>query len=107
MAEIPSISPHEAFEKLKKNEIYLLDVREDHELNYVKIQGCNHIPMAQVPQQLANIPRDKQIVVLCHYGSRSARVTMYLLNQGFIDVKNLVGGIDRWAKEVDPSLRRY
>lgn len=107
MNGIPSISPKEALEKLKKNEIYLLDVREDNEVKRVKIPGSNHIPMMYIPQKLSNLPHDKQIVVLCHHGSRSARVTMYLLNQGFENVKNIDGGIDRWAKEIDPLLPRY
>jgi len=85
----------------------LLDVREDDELATVRVDFARHIPMKQVPERLAELPRDKQLVLMCHHGSRSARVTRYLRENGYAQAVNLEGGIDAWAAEVDPALARY
>ncbi len=85
----------------------LLDVREDDELATVRVDFARHIPMKQVPERLAELPRDKQLVLMCHHGSRSARVTRYLRENGYPQAVNLEGGIDAWAAEVDPALARY
>ncbi len=85
----------------------LLDVREDDEVAVCRIAGSVHIPMQQVPAKLAELPRDKAILVQCHHGGRSMSVTRFLLAQGYPKVTNLKGGIDRWAVVVDPSLKRY
>lgn len=85
----------------------LVDVREPYELEICSIAGARHIPMRQIPHQLDALPRDKHILVLCHSGGRSMRVTEFLRAQGFTAVSNVAGGIDAWAREVDPALRRY
>lgn len=85
----------------------LLDVREDDELATVRVDFARHIPMKQVPERLAELPRDKPLVLMCHHGSRSARVTRYLRENGYAQAVNLEGGIDAWAAEVDPALARY
>lgn len=85
----------------------LVDVREPLELEIVRLAGARLIPMRQIPEQAASLPRDRDILLLCHHGGRSGRVTQYLRAQGFDRVANIAGGINAWAEQVDPSLPRY
>jgi len=87
--------------------LLLLDVREDDERSAASISPSVHIPMGDVPGRLADLPRDRTIVVYCHHGSRSEMVAAYLEGEGFPDVANLAGGIDRWSVEVDRAVPRY
>jgi adenylyltransferase/sulfurtransferase len=88
-------------------ETLLIDVREPHECAICCIVGAQAIPMRQIPEQLSVLPRDKHLLIHCHHGGRSLRVTEYLLSQGFSRVSNVAGGIDAWAQQLDPSLARY
>ncbi len=85
----------------------LLDVREAWELEIARLADAVHIPMGQVPDHLGKLPRDRDIVVMCHAGGRSARVCQFLQQQGYARVWNLAGGILAWAEQVDPSLPSY
>ena len=85
----------------------LLDVREPHEVALCAIAGSRRIPMQQVPSHLADLPRDQLILVHCHHGGRSMRVTQFLRAQGYTQVSNVAGGIDAWAEFIDSSLARY
>jgi rhodanese-related sulfurtransferase len=85
----------------------LLDVREDDEIATASLDFAKHIPMGSVPERLGELPKDGNIVVMCHGGGRSGRVASYLRQQGFESVANLAGGIDAWSVEVDPSVPRY
>lgn len=85
----------------------LLDVREAFEVATCAVAGSRHIPMRQIPETLAELPRDRLILVLCHVGARSLRVTHYLRANGFAQVSNVAGGIDAWAEQIDPTLARY
>jgi adenylyltransferase/sulfurtransferase len=85
----------------------LLDVREPYEWEICSIPGATEIPMRQIPEQLEALPKDKHLLVLCHHGGRSLRVTEFLRSRGLTAVSNIEGGIDAWATGVDPSLRRY
>jgi rhodanese-related sulfurtransferase len=85
----------------------LLDVREDDELATASIDFATHIPMATVPARVGELPHDRPIVVMCHAGSRSARVARYLRDNGFTNVTNLAGGIEDWSLQIDPSVPRY
>ncbi len=85
----------------------LLDVREAFEVQICAVPGSRHIPMRQIPESLPDLPRDQPILVLCHHGGRSARVSQFLRAQGFDQVTNVAGGIDAWAEQVDPGLARY
>ena len=80
--------------------LFLLDVREPAELASASVAGAVHIPMGDVPARLAELPRDREVVVLCHAGSRSLRVANFLAAQGFQPVTNLSGGIAAWAVEI-------
>jgi len=85
----------------------LIDVREPNEVAVVQIAGNKHIPIRDVPARTAEIPRDRQVLILCHHGGRSARVTQFLRSAGWDNVTNVAGGIDAWALQVDPTLARY
>ncbi len=85
----------------------LLDVREAHELAICEIPGAAHIPMAQIPARLAELPRDVPLVVMCHHGMRSQSVVNYLRRAGLANAINLTGGIDDWAERIDPAMARY
>ncbi len=85
----------------------LLDVREASELAICRVAAARHIPMGQIPANLGELPRDRDILVMCHHGGRSLRVTFFLRQNGFDRVANVAGGIDAWAEQVDPALARY
>lgn len=85
----------------------ILDVREPWEHQLCALPGAVHIPMGQVPMRVAELGKDSEIVVLCHHGVRSQRVAYYLESLGFDKLGNLAGGIDAWAKEVDPAMAKY
>jgi rhodanese-related sulfurtransferase len=85
----------------------LLDVRQPEELEICVLPGVVAMPMAAVPVRLAELPEDGDIVVICHHGGRSMQVAMFLENRGFNAVHNLAGGVNAWAREVDPSMPTY
>lgn len=74
----------------------LLDVREQDEWDAAHVPGALHIPLADLPSRLAELPVDDRIVVICHSGARSARATAWLAQGGY-DAVNLDGGIVEWA----------
>jgi sulfur-carrier protein adenylyltransferase/sulfurtransferase len=85
----------------------LLDVREADEVAAASLDGALHVPMCEVPVRLALIPRDADVAVLCHFGWRSFMVARFLAGKGYSNVYNVMGGIDRYAELVDPSVPRY
>ncbi len=85
----------------------LLDVREPWEFERCHIEGAVSLPMNSIPVRLAELPRDRDIVVICHHGVRSYHVARFLDHNGFTRVINLTGGVDAWAKEADPTMPTY
>ena len=85
----------------------IIDVREPYEVEICHIEGAQHIPMRQIPGQLDALARDKHLLILCHAGGRSRRVTEFLRAQGLSAVSNISGGIDAWAQEIEPGMQRY
>ncbi|MDX5409644.1 MAG: sulfurtransferase [Thauera sp.] len=85
----------------------LLDVREPWELEICRIEGSVAMPMGSVPARFAELDRDRETVVICHHGGRSAQVCMFLERQGFSNVINLAGGVAGWAAQVDPGMAQY
>ncbi len=106
---IPDLSPTEVARKLETapDRVVLLDVREPNERSFATIQPSIHIPMYEVPGRLDEIPKDRDVVVYCHGGSRSQMVAHFLQERGFSSVANLAGGIDAWSVLVDPDVPRY
>ena len=85
----------------------LLDVRQDWETKLCRLENAVHIPIEEIELRTEELTSDAEIVVYCHQGVRSAAVAEYLRSLGFSDVKNLAGGLDAWARTVDPTMRRY
>ncbi len=89
-------------------DLVLLDVREPWEYEAARIAGSKHIPMGDIPARFnQELDPESHIVVVCHHGVRSMNVTAWLRQQGFDKVQSLRGGIDRWAREVDPTVPLY
>ena len=86
--------------------LVLLDVREDHEVAYAKIDPHVHIAMGTISLRHEELDKDTPIVVMCHTGVRSATVCRFLEPLGYATT-NLEGGIDAWSQLVDPSVPRY
>lgn len=74
----------------------VIDVREPYEWRLVRLAAARHIPMNEIPAQIATIPRDRPLVVMCAHGSRSYSVAAWLIEQGF-NAASLAGGITQWA----------
>jgi adenylyltransferase/sulfurtransferase len=89
------------------NHIRLLDVREPHELEISQLDGATLIPLGQLAARLSELDSAEEMVVFCKAGTRSARALELLASAGFRKVKNLRGGINAWAREVDTSLPIY
>jgi len=87
--------------------VTLVDVREPWEWNLCHLEGARHIPMGEIPARCLELDPEDDVVVYCHVGQRSAMVVQYLRKQGFQKAVNLRGGIEAWASQVDPTLRRY
>ena len=87
--------------------LILLDVREPHELEIAAIKGAKNIPLGEVAQRMSELDSAKDMIVFCKRGSRSARAIEILSSAGFKKMKNLKGGINAWAEEVDGSLPLY
>jgi adenylyltransferase/sulfurtransferase len=88
-------------------DIHLLDVREPHELEIAQLPGSQLIPLGQLAARLSELDTADEMVVFCKGGTRSARALELLVSAGFRKVKNLKGGINAWAREVDPSIPLY
>ena len=103
-----TITPKELKARIDKGEqLVLLDVREPWENSLAKLEGSVLVPLGTLPQSLSRLDRNAEIIAYCHHGMRSADATGFLLQQGFPNVKNLVGGIDAWSIQVDGSVPRY
>jgi len=85
----------------------LLDVREPWEYETCHIEGATLIPMSRIAAAVTSLDPQCTTVVICHHGIRSRMVARHLENAGFTDVINLAGGVDGWAKDVDPAMAVY
>lgn len=112
----PEIDVHELDQKIKGDEIFtLLDVREPHELLKARLPGTlvTPLPLSRLARELTDsLPAEMQgkesdIVIMCHTGVRSAQVTAWLIQQGWNNVRSLQGGIDAYAKRIDPQVGLY
>jgi adenylyltransferase/sulfurtransferase len=102
------ISPQELEEKLENDkDVFILDVRNPEEYEISRIEGSKLIPLGELPERVAELNTADDIVVHCRSGVRSADAVEFLKQAGFKKVKNLVGGINAWADEVDESLAKY
>lgn len=105
---VKEIAPRELAERLKRRDDFLLiDVREPHEHGIARIPGARLIPLGVVGDAIGTLPRDKDIVIHCRSGARSAKAVRQLQQAGFTRVWNLAGGILRWSDDVDPEVPKY
>ena len=102
------ITPRELKDRLDGNERpVLVDVRDDWETKLCRLDSALHIPMEELEFRTEELSPGDDIVVYCHHGVRSAAVADYLRRLGFSRVRNLAGGLDAWARAVEPGMRRY
>jgi rhodanese-related sulfurtransferase len=85
----------------------ILDVREGWEMQICALPGSTHIPMGQIPDRLNELDPARETVVVCHHGVRSRQVIGFLEQRGFTSLYNLTGGVDAWAREIDPRMPTY
>jgi len=107
MRQLSAQSLHEWLADQSRTQPFLLDVREPWEYEYCRIQDSTLIPMSQVSSRLADLEPEADVVVICHHGVRSLHVASFLEQQGFGKVYNLQGGVDAWARHVEPTMRKY
>ncbi len=101
------ITPPELVERMKTNHLQLIDVREPHELQISALPGAENIPLGTLASRLSELNSAQEIVLFCKSGGRSMRALELLASAGFKKVKNLKGGINAWAAQVDPRLPIY
>lgn len=105
---IHQLSVRELHGRLERGERPLVvDVREPWELAICALPDTLHIPMRQIPARVNELPKDREIIVMCHHGVRSQQVALFLKHAGFEKLANLAGGIAAWSRDVDPSTPTY
>ena len=92
---------------LRDEEFVLLDVRESWEFEFAKIAGAILMPLATLPNNINKFDTNSKIVCICHHGVRSYHAAQYIMQQGYKNILNLVGGIDAWSCEIDSTIPRY
>lgn len=106
---MPQITATELKQRLDNgDDLQIIDVREANELNIAKIPNTVHIPLGQILNRMSEIDPNRETVVHCKMGGRSARAIAALKQAGFSgNLVNLSGGITAWSNEVDPSVPKY
>ena len=106
-ASVPEIRPEELKRRLDNGEdILVLDVREPHEYEICHLRG-HLIPLGDLPRRVHELDSSREIVAYCKIGVRSAKAVEFLRSMGFRRVRNLTGGIDAWAQQIDSTMPRY
>jgi rhodanese-related sulfurtransferase len=110
----PEVSPTEVARRMTNQEDFqFVDVREAEELEIAAIEGALHLPLstlrdlgeAGIPAELQD--KDVDAVIFCKMGGRSAKITAWLMERGYTNVKSMEGGTNGWSKDVDPSVQIY
>jgi rhodanese-related sulfurtransferase len=94
-------------EQQRGRKLTILDVREEVEVRTAALSKFVHIPLMDVPTRFQELPTDHALVVLCHHGMRSAQAVGFLRERGYENAINLRGGIDAWARKIDPAVGVY
>jgi adenylyltransferase/sulfurtransferase len=103
-----TIEPAELAARLARGErVRVIDVREELEYELARIAGAELLPLSRFNEWAGTLQADEEIVFMCHHGIRSAQACAFFARQGFNKLLNLAGGIERWAREVDPRVPRY
>ena len=103
------LSPQQVLEFINSNENkpVLIDVREDFENEICAIEGAINIPLHKIPEAAEGLDPQQEYILICHHGMRSQRAGMIMASLGFEKLINLVGGIDAWACNIAPEMKRY
>jgi len=101
------ISASDLAKQLQAGELLLLDVREPHELEISRLPNAVNIPLGALAARLGELDSAREMVVFCKSGTRSARALELLTSAGFKKVRNLRGGINAWARDVNHDLPVY
>jgi sulfur-carrier protein adenylyltransferase/sulfurtransferase len=108
LVRVEPIAPRDLSSLLNAGEpVTVIDVREPYEWNIGRIPTARLMPLDTMPEAAESLDRESDVVVYCHHGARSDAAARALLDIGFRRVRNLIGGIDRWSREVDPRVPRY
>ena len=86
---------------------YVVDVREPWEFEHCRIEDSCSLPFRLLPLAIAELPRERDFVLVCHHGVRSVHAGAWLRSAGFTRVHILRGGIAAWAEQIEPSMKRY
>ena len=106
-AGIEEISARELAERMREEEIELIDVREPWEHEYARIPGARLLPLGELPAAIGTLDPSREYVLQCHHGARSLHAAELLRAAGFRRVRNLTGGIAAWSADVDPGVPSY
>jgi rhodanese-related sulfurtransferase len=105
---VESLEPLELARRLARgDDLVLLDVRTDRELAVCRLPNALHVPLHELEDRIDELDPTRHVVCICHHGIRSAGAAAFLESLAFRAVSNLDGGIDAWARTVDPAMRRY
>jgi rhodanese-related sulfurtransferase len=107
--QMPEITATELKQRIDNgDDIQIVDVREAHEVAVASIPNTIHIPLGQILERMSEIDSDKETIVHCKMGGRSAKAIEALKRSGFAgNLINLKGGITAWSNDVDPTVPRY
>ncbi len=107
-AALNEITPEQLKRRIDSGEaVYVLDVRNPNEYQICRIPGSTLLPLPDLPLRFRDVPTDREVVVHCKSGKRSAQAIEFLRQQGYTNLRNLTGGILAWADKVDPGMPRY
>ena len=93
-----TVDVHQTINVQDRDDVLLIDVREQWEYDEAHIPGVTLIPMGSVPSRLQEIPTDQTVILTCRSGNRSGKVTDFLREQGYTNVHNMAGGILAWQQ---------
>lgn len=105
---VQELEPRDLADRLQRGDpIELIDVREPYEWRIARIDGARLVPLSTFGAMASGLPRDRELVLYCHHGTRSRAAAEFLVKQGFARVWNLTGGIAQWSADVDPTVATY
>lgn len=105
---VEQVTVHDLKAKIDRGENFVLvDVRNANELDICRFENAVHIPLHLLTARLNELDPQSEIILTCHHGGRSMQAAHFLINQGYRNVANLVGGIDAWAAQIDPNMAKY
>jgi adenylyltransferase/sulfurtransferase len=108
MSSTPEVTPLELKAEIESGaNLFLVDVREPHELEISVLLNVVLIPLGDLPERIGEIPKDANIVMICRSGARSGKATDFLLTQGYTHVRNMATGMNGYATTADQSLKTY